>query len=227
MARRFNPFDDAQVAARYDAWYGGPGRRADRLEKGLLLQLIADISSDFSPERSVLDIGCGTGHFTRWLAEQGFRATGVDISRSMLAEALRIGGAVYVQADALELPFDEDQFDIAALITTLEFVADPQRALAEAARVARHGLLLGALNRHSLLAARRRASGKAVWKAARFLTVSELAEFTKQACGSRLRTLNWRTTVWPAPCVGSLRIPWGGFIGMSVMLANSRRKPNE
>ena len=56
-----NPFDDPAVAARYEDWYSGPGQRADALEKSLLKGLLAD----FPGARTVLEVGCGTGHFTR------------------------------------------------------------------------------------------------------------------------------------------------------------------
>ncbi len=69
-----NPFDDGEVAARYEGWYAGPGRRADFLEKRLLGKMLAG----FPHARTALEIGCGTGHFTRWLAAQKLAATGLD-----------------------------------------------------------------------------------------------------------------------------------------------------
>ena len=209
-----NPFDDPQIAARYEAWYTGRGRRADRLEKQLLRELLAD----YPVARKILDVGCGTGHFTRWFATQGLDATGLDISRPMIAEAQRLGGAAFVEGDAMQLPFGEDTFDLVTMITTLEFVSDPERALSEAVRIARRGLILGVLNRHSLYAALHGKSDSEVWRAARFFTVSELKSLARLAGGSRLGALRCRTTLWPVPCVGSLSFPWGGFIGMSVKL---------
>jgi SAM-dependent methyltransferase len=136
----------------------------------------------------------------------------------MIAEANHLGGATYLEGDAMVLPFSDAQFDLAAFITTLEFVDDPEQALAEAARVARHGLLLGVLNRRSLLAARRRFSGKAIWKSANFFNVNELLHMVKSTCGDRFHSLRWRTTLWPVPCITSLPFPWGGFIGVAVRL---------
>jgi ubiquinone/menaquinone biosynthesis C-methylase UbiE len=51
-----------------------------------------------------------------------------------------------LQADAQMLPFLSKSFDLAALITKLEFLLDPLQALAEALRVARHWIFLGILN---------------------------------------------------------------------------------
>jgi SAM-dependent methyltransferase len=172
----------------------------------------------FPDARSVLDVGCGTGHFTRWMAEQGLDVAGLDISEPMLTEARRFGGPRYVPGDALSLPFADRSYDLTALITTLEFLPDPARALAEAVRVARQGILLGVLNRWSLLALRYRLSGKTLWRSARFFGPGELAKRARQAAGQRAGPVSWRTTLWPIPAVRDLPLPWGGFIGMAVQL---------
>jgi len=209
-----NPFDDPALASRYEAWYAGEGRRADVLEKDLLGKLL----DRFTDSHSVLEVGCGTGHFTRWMAGRGLDVVGVDISGPMLNEARRLGGPRYLPGDAHSLPFSDRSFDVTALVTTLEFFPDPVRALAEAVRVARHGLLLGALNRWSLLALQHRLSGKALWQSARFFGPGELSKLVRQASNQRVKTVVWRTTLWPIPGVRDLSLAWGGFIGMAVHL---------
>jgi ubiquinone/menaquinone biosynthesis C-methylase UbiE len=208
-----NPFTDPTMVAGYEAWYETSGRRADRLEKALLKRLLAG----FSRARTLLEVGCGTGHFTRWFGERSLQVMGLDLSSPMLAEAVRLGSLPYVQGDALALPFLDGAFDLVALITTLEFVTDPAHVLAEATRVARHGLILGVLNRQSLLAWRRKRSGEALWQMARFFTPAELVRLVQQAAaGTRVKIL-WRTTLWPL-WSGELPLPWGGFIGMAVSM---------
>jgi SAM-dependent methyltransferase len=208
-----NPFAVAGVPAHYEAWYQAAGRRADRLEKTLLGQLLAG----FPRASTILEVGCGTGHFSRWFAQQGLRTTGLDLSRPMLAEAARLGSPPCVQGDALALPFSNQAFDLVALVTTLEFLPEPVRALSEASRVARKGLILGALNRQSLLGRRLRRVGGPIWGSARFFTPAKLIEMVQAAAGKRVRIV-WRTTFWPAwPAV--LPLPWGGFIGMALRLA--------
>lgn len=209
-----NPFHDLELARRYEAWYAAEGRVADVLEKALLAKLL----DRFPRARSVLDVGCGTGHFTRWMAERGLDATGADISEPMLSEARRLGGPGYLLGDALSLPFPDRSYDLTALITALEFLPDPARALSEAIRIARQGIVLGVLNRWSLLALRHRLSGKTLWRSARFFGPGELAKLVRQAAGQRGRALVWRTTLWPIPGVRNLSLPWGGFIGMGVQL---------
>jgi Zn-dependent protease len=81
-----NPFAESAVVSGYEAWYENTGRRADRLEKALLKQLLAR----FPQASSILEVGCGTGHFTRWFEELGLQTAGLDLSLSMLAEAIHI-----------------------------------------------------------------------------------------------------------------------------------------
>jgi len=209
-----NPFDDPALASRYEAWYAGEGRRADALEKALLGALL----DRFTDSHSVVEVGCGTGHFTRWMAGRGLDVVGVDISGAMLNEARRLGGPRYVPGDAHSLPFSDRSFDVVALITALEFLRDPARALAQAVRVARQGVLLGALNRWSLLALRHRLSGKALWQSAQFFGPGELSKLVRQAASQRVKAVVWRTTLWPIPGVRDLSLAWGGFIGMAVHL---------
>jgi ubiquinone/menaquinone biosynthesis C-methylase UbiE len=217
-----NPFTNPTIVAGYEAWYETSGRRADGLEKALLKRLLAG----FSRARTLLEVGCGTDHFTRWFGEQGLQAMGLDLSSPMLAEAVRLGGLPCVLGDALALPFPPGAFDLVALITTLEFVTDPVQALSEATRVARHGLILGVLNRQSLLAWWRKHSKEALWQMARFFTPAELVHLVQRvAAGTRVKIV-WRTTLWPV-WSGELPLPWGGFIGMAVSMAELGKAEGE
>ncbi len=210
-----NPFEDRGVALRYERWYETAGQTADVREKKLLARLLRT----FPAARSILEIGCGTGHFTRWFSAQGYGVVGIDASPAMLVEAKRRDTIPYILGDAHHLPFDDQCFDIVSFVTTLEFLADPERALREALRVARRGLLLGVLNRHSLFTRRYRRTHKASWQGVRFFTPRELSRLLQIAAeGCDLRLL-WRTTLWPFPWLGDLPLPWGGFIGMAAHVA--------
>jgi len=77
------------------------------------------------------------------------QAAGLDLSRPMLEEAKSLGGPIYLQGDALMVPFLSKSIDLVAMITTLEFLSEPGQGLAEARRVARQGLVLGVLNAHN------------------------------------------------------------------------------
>ncbi|MFN3762555.1 MAG: class I SAM-dependent methyltransferase [Anaerolineae bacterium] len=206
-----------EIAAHYEAWYETPqGRAADRQEKNLFRQLMAA----FPGAQTVLEIGCGTGHFTRWLRDEGFQALGLDLSMPMLAQAQALDGLPLVRGDAHRLPFADGAVDLAVLITTLEFLDHPQEALAEALRVARQGILLGVLNRWSPLGLARRLASRvrpSVYRAAHFYGVGELRRLVRSVAGPQA-TVIWRTTLFPW---GILRrpslLPWGGFTGMAVV----------
>lgn len=208
-----NPFADPDIVAGYESWYQTTGRRADRLEKDLLRQLLAR----FPEAHSLLEIGCGTGHFTRWFKRQTLKVLGLDLALSMLAEATALDRVPYVCGDAHRLPLANDAFDVVALITTLEFVSDPHQTLLEALRVARQGLILGVLNRHSLLGWQREREGGPLWGTARFFTPGELENLVRRVAGRPVQ-VTWQTTLWPL-WSGALPLPWGGFIGMAVQWA--------
>jgi hypothetical protein len=80
--------------------------------------------------------------------------------------------------------------------------------------VARQGLILGVLNRQSILGWQLKRAGGPVWEAVRFFTPGELAQTVWRAARVTVE-ITWRTTLWPA-CPGKLPLPWGGFIGMAV-----------
>ena len=79
-----NPFLEDSLAQHYEQWYEvGEGHRTDLLEKVLLGELLGG----FSSVQSLLEIGCGTGHFTRYFATLLPSVVGLDISPAMLEEA--------------------------------------------------------------------------------------------------------------------------------------------
>jgi len=205
-----NPFENPAFVEGYETWYETTGSRTDRQEKALLQRLLVG----FPAGRTLLEVGCGTGHFTRWFQERGLQAVGLDMSTPMLAKAVRLGRLPCVHGDALSLPFSNSTLDIVALITTLEFIPEPVLALAEAFRVARCGLILGVLNRQSILGWRLKQEGGPVWEVARFFNPAELVKIVQNAVGDTAEIV-WWTTLWPISS-RSLHLPWGGFIGMSV-----------
>lgn len=207
--------------AGYEAWYATPrGRRADRAERALLERLLAPLAT----ARSALEVGCGTGHFTRWLAGRFLRVIGLDRAPAMLAEARRRQpGLLLVQGDAHHLPIRSRAVDLGVFVITLEFVGEPAQALAEAVRVARQGVLVVALNRWSLGGFSRRwgrgARGARLGHTRDF-TLASLRELALAAAGPRLRAFRWASALFPDGLARTpARFPLGGVVGIAVELA--------
>jgi SAM-dependent methyltransferase len=89
------------------------------------------------PGMRVLDVGCGLGMLAAAAAGRGARATGVDLAEGMLAEARRRHPEIeFVRADAEDLPFADDAFDVALGAFLVNHLPDAERAVAELKRVA-------------------------------------------------------------------------------------------
>lgn len=91
----------------------------------------------------ILDIAAGTGTSSAALAAHGAHVTAADFSEGMLAEGRKrqAGNPLieFVQADAMQLPFDDDSFDAATISYGLRNISDPRQALAEMHRVVKPG----------------------------------------------------------------------------------------
>jgi SAM-dependent methyltransferase len=90
------------------------------------------------PGRRLADIGGGTGNYALALKQEGWEPVVVDRSAEMLARAAAKGLEV-VEADAQRLPFENESFDAATMISMLHHVEDRGAALAEARRILRTG----------------------------------------------------------------------------------------
>jgi ubiquinone/menaquinone biosynthesis C-methylase UbiE len=97
------------------------------------------------PGETILELGPGTGYYTLPVARQlyGGRLCIVDIQQTMLDHTMRRAQEVAIQnveptaADAQALPFPDETFDAAYMVTTLGEVPNPDQALREVVRVLR------------------------------------------------------------------------------------------
>jgi 2-polyprenyl-3-methyl-5-hydroxy-6-metoxy-1,4-benzoquinol methylase len=96
----------------------------------------------------ILEMACGRGGFSRLLAARGARMFGADFSSTALqiargksagAEAQRGARLELTRADAQNLPYAGNSFDMIISCETIEHLPDPAVALREMARVARPG----------------------------------------------------------------------------------------
>ncbi len=120
--------------------------RKHLLEKKLSLQL-KHIDSNF-PSRNlkVLDIGCGTGWHVKKMSEHGFEVHGIDASSKQFEAAKRNSGSNNINlGSVLNLPFENNSFDVIYTINTLHHLADhnqQKKAMQEIERVLKPGGML-------------------------------------------------------------------------------------
>jgi SAM-dependent methyltransferase len=91
--------------------------------------------------RSVVDLGCGLGGYSKVLAERGFEMRGFDVVPEYVERARELG----VRADVYDgerLPLEDGSVDTVFLLEVIEHLDDPARLLAEARRVARGSVLV-------------------------------------------------------------------------------------
>ena len=95
-----------------------------------LLDLLA-----LRPGTRLLDAGCGAGLFAELAAGRGADVTGLDAAPGLVEYARRRPVVRYVVDDLQHMPFGDGVFDVVTAVNSVLYAADPQRALAEIARV--------------------------------------------------------------------------------------------
>lgn len=213
----------------HDQWVNSKvGKTVLSIQKDLLHRLWAPASS-----QTVLVVGCGTGVFLEWLSSLGHQVTGLEPSPSLLEAARkRLPERIALNRGYAEhLPYDDNEFDTVALITTLEFVDDPEEAVREALRVAKRHVLLGVYNKYSLMAGQRlldRFRERTPLSHARLFSILELQHLALEALSGAV-PLHWRTCIsFPLFTLSYTRFlerskwfqynPFGRFIAMRIDL---------
>ncbi|EYF05635.1 Methyltransferase type 11 [Chondromyces apiculatus DSM 436] len=130
-----------EVAAAYDRWsvvYDGNENPTRDLDAVVLRRQTFPLAS-----RDVLEVGCGTGKNTAWLAEHARSVTAMDFSEGMLAQARQRVSAAhvrYVQHDVREAwPLADGAVDLVVGNLVLEHVEALEGVFKEAFRVLRPG----------------------------------------------------------------------------------------
>lgn len=131
----------ARVRDGYDRWsevYDHDQNPLTALEEPRVRAAVGEVVG-----KSVLDLGCGTGRHTTWLAAGGAAVTALDFSEGMLREARRKAGLENVQFVAHDLheplPFADGAFDLVVSGLVLEHLRDLRAFFREARRVVRAG----------------------------------------------------------------------------------------
>ena len=129
------------VRAGYDRWasvYDHDDNPLAALEEPHVREALGDVRN-----LDVLDLACGTGRHTAWLAGAGARVTAVDFSHEMLERARRkvTDADVHIIVHDLHepLPLEDTSFDAVVSGLVLEHIRDPSAFFMEAHRVLKPG----------------------------------------------------------------------------------------
>lgn len=131
----------SKVANEFNQWHDRG--RADSMENEHIIAVEAALKEmNISGDMKTLDIGCGNGYTTRLIAklisEKG-KATGIDISENMIKTAkeksLSIKNTEFLVANFLNLPFEDNFFDIIISVESIYYAEDLNKALKEIKRV--------------------------------------------------------------------------------------------
>lgn len=123
----------SRAAASYDS--------VAALQRAVGVELLARLPVQLRPQRW-LDLGCGTGHFSRVLAARFPCAEGIalDLAEGMLQHARPLGGAQrFIAGDAESLPLRDGSVDLIYSSLAVQWCADFPAVLAEAHRTLRPG----------------------------------------------------------------------------------------
>jgi len=179
----------------------------------------------------LLDIGCGSGTYSRFFRGKGCDVTGVDPSQHMLDLARRKLGerAELCPGDYEDLPFSDNEFDIVTLIFP-DSACNLQNAINEAIRVCRGRIFLGTRNRYSPTSAHGKMKTMP-YRDAHPSSIPELIRLIRLTLPDT--TIRWGSVIFLSskwhPAVSAIeeripvmKNPFGSFIGLAFPVTYNR-----
>ena len=115
------------------------GRVHDRLVFNRRVRVLVDQIGALVPAAAqMLDVGTGDGQIARMIGEKqaGAQVQGIDV---MLRAKTHIPVTLF---DGTTIPFADNSVDVVTFVDVLHHTADPQRLISEAARIARHAVII-------------------------------------------------------------------------------------
>jgi ubiquinone/menaquinone biosynthesis C-methylase UbiE len=90
-------------------------------------------------DKKLLDAGCGTGWFSKWACDRKADVTSMDLGEGLLKRVALKCDSTRVVGSILEIPFEDNSFDIVVSSEVIEHTPDPKKALKELYRVLKPG----------------------------------------------------------------------------------------
>lgn len=194
--KKQNPFLNQEIASSYDNYYKKRvGKFIDLIEKDAINELL------LNEKKKLIEFGCGTGHWSVFFSEKGFEVTGIDSSEEMLRMANKKAITndklkfIHVSAENSKI---ENKFDVAAFITSLEFMDDPEKVIKSAISCLKDEkgvLIFGVLNADSNLA--KFSGDDPIFSNATFYTVQTLKALIQNISPNAIITSNQCVFVSP------------------------------
>ena len=217
---------DIHLAKAYEKWSRSP--KGLRMES-FIERMISETLKPFKHE-SVLDIGCGSGNHLLLASRLGMDITGIDASPYMISLAkTRLGDKCELKkVNAIDIPYEDNEFDLVFLINTLEFLDNPLKVLEEAGRVAKRGIFIVTFNSISRYCRWQKICGlfrRNIFSHARPYSLWEIKRLINKAYGPV--PVTWQSEyLFPAflKKIGTtliphgISLPFGYLIGLSITL---------
>lgn len=95
--------------------------------RAMLMDELAKTLNTLPQGAHILDVGCGTGHLTKWMQDKGFKVTGLEPSSKMIGYARKNYPDInFVEGISSDLPFEAEQFDLIIAIEVLRYLNEEE-----------------------------------------------------------------------------------------------------
>ncbi len=143
-------YKEKEIASTYDdkRFTGLGGRIINRREKNNVLNMLGDIEG-----KKIMDLGAGTCRYSVEFASKGAEVTALDISSEMLGEGEKKAeergvkdNIEFVQGDAKNTDYDDEEFDIVTSLRVFHVIDDPRALFKEMERLTNDRVLFDFFN---------------------------------------------------------------------------------
>ena len=116
----------------YGTWYDK--ERDNTYYYSFINEIETDVVREYAKDKKTLEIGCGTGIILNQVSQFTQESWGIDLSSGML-EVARNKGLKVKEANAVNIPFDDEEFDVVYSFKVLAHIPNIKEVIAEIYRV--------------------------------------------------------------------------------------------